>query len=149
MPVEEDLVKHPKQRSSLITNKKDPFLKAQDALNQPERTNPIGSSKLSKFAAKTESKARSNQIFMDIDSDDDMIVEPQRGQGNINKRPGTDSHSVDTLERESLRSKYLKDNNLKASFKGPEGRKVTLGQNVQPIGISQKSDAKDSKYKNH
>lgn len=146
VPVEEDMIKHPKQRlgTSLITSKKDPFLKAQDALNQQERINPIGS-KLSKFAAKVESKNRSNQIFMDIDSEDDMIVEPQRGHGNINKRPGTDSHSVDTLERETHKSKYFKDNNMKASFKGPEGRRVALGQSLQPISIKKSSDAKDSK----
>ena len=142
------MIKHPKQRvaTSLITSKKDPFLKAQDALNQQERVNPIGS-KLSKFAAKVESKSRSNQIFMDIDSDDDnMIVEPQRGHGNISKRPGTDSHSVDVVERDALKSKYLKDNDMKASFKGPEGRRVTLGQNLQPISIRKTSDPKESKY---
>jgi len=142
MPVEEDLVKHPKQRAgtSLIANKKDPFLKAQDALNQQ-------GPKLSKFAAKAESKNRSNQIFMDVDSDEDsMVVETQRGHGNINKRSGAESQSVDALERDSLKSKYFKDNNLKASFKGPEGKRIILGQNLQPVGISQKTGAKDSKY---
>jgi len=141
------LIKHPKQRAgtSLIANKKDPFLKAQDALN--ERVNPIGS-KLSKFAAKAESKNRSNQIFMDVDSDEDsMLVETQRGHGNINKRSGAESQSVDALERDSLKSKYFKDNNLKSSFKGPEGKRITLGQNLQSVGIGQKAGAaKDSKY---
>ena len=84
---------------------------------------------------------------MDVDSDEDsMIVETQRGHGNINKRSGAESQSVDTLERDSLKSKYFKDNNLKASFKGPEGKRITLGQNLQSIGISQKAGAKDSKY---
>lgn len=116
----EDLIpKAQKPRGQSLLSKKDSFSRTQEALEQAPKgrgTIQPASSRSTKLSSvqKGERKARANQIFIDNNSEDEMAVEEESQATNVNKRAGNSSYSIDNLEKESSKKKFMKNNFLQA-----------------------------------
>lgn len=89
-----------------ILSKIDSFSKTQNALTQKTKVPPHNQrSTQNKLVEKNEKRAKRNQVFIDNESDDEMIVEDIKDIYSENKRPGKEPKGF-----ESSKKKYLKTN---------------------------------------
>ena len=106
-----------------ILSKIDSFSKTQTALTQKtkgqDRVPPSQRSTQNKLVEKNEKKAKRNQVFIDNESDDEMIVEDIKDIYSENKRQGKD------FEKESSKKKYLKTNEEQPKV-APETKNTSL-----------------------
>jgi len=118
-----------KQTGSLV--KKDSISRVQEPLNQETRGREVNipiQVKQSKVSAKLERRSKPGQIFMDVNSDDEMTIEKERESKSKYKRPGVSSQSMDNIEKEATTEKYFKDNNFAGKARISEEK--SLAQNL-------------------
>ena len=113
-------------------SKKDSFSRTQDALYQEPRGRQDGNSSTlnqstrSSLAKKKERKARPEQVFLNNNSDEEMAIEEKKVPQNPNKRAAGESQSIDNLEQETSKTKYLKGDDLQAKDRTQVSKKSNL-----------------------